>query len=354
MREQLKGQDLSFTDMAKIVGERWQILSADSREVYEKRAAATKEKYNQDLAEYKKTESYATYMEYLADFKAKNAAPQDTGKQDVIPNPHLDANSFSKESVGNKRIRLVAGESTGSNNGYDSHDSRGGKSAVFTPPAFQEESTRSTLDSRQSSRSGSYASDGQQSPRDIEEKESVSALPPYHSHGYMKTMSRDHTPSTRRPSTTAPYAAPLTKASSPPLTGVYRTHDLPFSLARPASAIYQDTPTSSVSSLPPIATAVQFDPHMYAKPGYAPHQRRITPDYGTSPHTPFQKIIDADGPRSIRTLPAPDFRRSSNAPPFLPPILPSFEMSSRTPSSLDTLLLAAKVAEKHDMPPPSS
>lgn len=78
MREQLKGQDLSFTDMAKIVGERWQVLSADSREVYEKQASTAKERYNAALAEYKKTESYALYMEYLADFKAKNA-PQDNG-----------------------------------------------------------------------------------------------------------------------------------------------------------------------------------------------------------------------------------------------------------------------------------
>jgi len=82
MREQLKGQDLSFTEMAKVVGERWQVLSADSREVYEKRAATTKEKYNLEIAEYKKTENYAAYMEYLADFKAKNA-PQDGGKHDL-------------------------------------------------------------------------------------------------------------------------------------------------------------------------------------------------------------------------------------------------------------------------------
>jgi len=82
MREQLKGQDLSFTEMAKVVGERWQVLSADSREVYEKRAAVTKEKYNVELADYKKTESYANYVEYLADFKAKNA-PENNGRHVV-------------------------------------------------------------------------------------------------------------------------------------------------------------------------------------------------------------------------------------------------------------------------------
>lgn len=79
MREQLKGQELSFTDMAKIVGEKWQMLSADAREVYERQAGAAKEKYNAELSEYKKTESYAQYMEYLAEFKAKNA-PSENGE----------------------------------------------------------------------------------------------------------------------------------------------------------------------------------------------------------------------------------------------------------------------------------
>ena len=72
MREQLKGQELSFTDMAKVVGEKWQLLSADSRELYEKRAGTMKETFNSEFTNYKKTEKYAQYQDYLAEFKAKN------------------------------------------------------------------------------------------------------------------------------------------------------------------------------------------------------------------------------------------------------------------------------------------
>lgn len=57
--------------MAKVVGQNWQALTAEQREAYEAEAAATKHAYNEELIEYKKTDSYKNYMEYLADFKAK-------------------------------------------------------------------------------------------------------------------------------------------------------------------------------------------------------------------------------------------------------------------------------------------
>ena len=72
MRDRLKGQDLSFTEIAKIVGERWQDLSTGQKEPCERRAQSLKEKYYADLAEYKKTPQYTQYQGYLADFKAKH------------------------------------------------------------------------------------------------------------------------------------------------------------------------------------------------------------------------------------------------------------------------------------------
>lgn len=76
MRESLKGQELSFTEIAKLVGERWQTLSPNSREACERQAAAAKEKYYAELAEYKKTPEYAQYQEYLAEFRAKHNQQQ--------------------------------------------------------------------------------------------------------------------------------------------------------------------------------------------------------------------------------------------------------------------------------------
>ncbi|GME32590.1 High mobility group HMG1/HMG2 [Neofusicoccum parvum] len=76
MRESLKGQELSFTEIAKLVGERWQTLSPSSREACERQAAAAKEKYYSELAEYKKTPEYAQYQEYLVEFRAKHNQQQ--------------------------------------------------------------------------------------------------------------------------------------------------------------------------------------------------------------------------------------------------------------------------------------
>jgi hypothetical protein len=75
VRESLKGQDLSFTEIAKVVGEKWQVLPADEREGCERQANAAKEKYYAELAEYKKTPQFATYQKYLEDFKAKHSVP---------------------------------------------------------------------------------------------------------------------------------------------------------------------------------------------------------------------------------------------------------------------------------------
>jgi len=72
MREDLKHKELSFSDMAKLVGERWQELDASEKEPCERKAQAMKEAYHIKLAEYKKTSEYAAYQQYLADFKARH------------------------------------------------------------------------------------------------------------------------------------------------------------------------------------------------------------------------------------------------------------------------------------------
>jgi hypothetical protein len=68
----LKGKDLSFTEIAKTVGERWQVLAPDEKATYESRSQAMKDHYYAQLAEYKKTQEYSQYQDYLADFKAKH------------------------------------------------------------------------------------------------------------------------------------------------------------------------------------------------------------------------------------------------------------------------------------------
>lgn len=93
VRDELRPHKLSFTEIAKTVGERWQDLKPEEKEQYESQAAAAKEVYNSELAKYKGTSQYRDYMRYLADFKARNA-PNTTGE---TPTPGI-ASSTSAES----------------------------------------------------------------------------------------------------------------------------------------------------------------------------------------------------------------------------------------------------------------
>ena len=98
MREELKGRNLSFTEIAILVGENWRNLSPAEKELYEKQAFSAKERYNNELAEYKKSNQYKEYSQYLAEFKARQSNQQQgTLRQTVngTPTIKLMANPFS-------------------------------------------------------------------------------------------------------------------------------------------------------------------------------------------------------------------------------------------------------------------
>lgn len=106
VRESLKGQDLSFTEIAKVVGERWQVLPTEEREGCERQANGAKEKYYAELAEYKKTPQYEAYQKYLEDFKAKHAAPTKGKRSKLETETSRSTRSSSRdhhERTGNRR-----------------------------------------------------------------------------------------------------------------------------------------------------------------------------------------------------------------------------------------------------------
>jgi hypothetical protein len=76
MREEHKGRSLSFTEIAKLVGERWQHLTHSEKHLYEEQALIAKERYNNELAEYKGMDSHKEYTQYLAEFKARQSTQQ--------------------------------------------------------------------------------------------------------------------------------------------------------------------------------------------------------------------------------------------------------------------------------------
>ncbi|ROW18315.1 hypothetical protein VPNG_00340 [Cytospora leucostoma] len=103
MREDLKGQNLTFTEIAKLVGENWQGLTQAEKEPYERQAQTAKEKYNQDLTEYKKTPEYRKYLQYLQDFKVKHAThsqDKEVSKRARISDPNNGDSSAINGSSG--------------------------------------------------------------------------------------------------------------------------------------------------------------------------------------------------------------------------------------------------------------
>ena len=81
MREDLKGRSLSFTKIAKLAGRSWQNLTAREKEPYEQQAFDAKEKCAIEFAEYRQTESYKAYSEYLLSF---NAELQESSRQGIV------------------------------------------------------------------------------------------------------------------------------------------------------------------------------------------------------------------------------------------------------------------------------
>ena len=118
VREEVKDQKLTFTQIAKLVGERWQKLDPEGKEPFEAEANAAKEKYNIQLSTYKKTDTHKDYTLYLTDFKSKHGGASEQKR------PRLDqessSGSISVRSALQSDLQIpgpgghVRGDSTGS------------------------------------------------------------------------------------------------------------------------------------------------------------------------------------------------------------------------------------------------
>ncbi|KAM5351683.1 hypothetical protein ACJ41O_004406 [Fusarium nematophilum] len=129
MREDLRSQNLSFTEIAKLVGENWQNLDPGEKEGYESQANADKEKYHRDLMEYKKTPDYRRYMQYLHEFKEKQA--KRTQANDASKRPRLDSTRLRH---GSSSSTMTPGGNTSSGSGSGSPRLQGSE----PPPSRRE------------------------------------------------------------------------------------------------------------------------------------------------------------------------------------------------------------------------
>lgn len=62
VRTELKDYNMSFTDLAKIVGDRWKSITPDEKEQYDRTALKAKEEYLEALAKYEQTDDHKVYM----------------------------------------------------------------------------------------------------------------------------------------------------------------------------------------------------------------------------------------------------------------------------------------------------
>ena len=80
VREEVNGQSMPFSEISKLVGEKWQALPPAEKEEWKELAAVPWEKYKQDLATYQQTDEYRKYEQYLAEFRAAQSARQNEGQ----------------------------------------------------------------------------------------------------------------------------------------------------------------------------------------------------------------------------------------------------------------------------------
>jgi hypothetical protein len=74
-RAALKDQNLSFAELAKIVGDQWKNLSHFEKQNYERMAMRAKDEFLAALERYKLTPEYKKYQTYLNEFKMKQSSP---------------------------------------------------------------------------------------------------------------------------------------------------------------------------------------------------------------------------------------------------------------------------------------
>ena len=67
---------LSFVDIAREVGRRWQNLVPEQKRIWESHAARAMQEFEAQMDEYKKTESWRKYQAYLSEFKAQQASAE--------------------------------------------------------------------------------------------------------------------------------------------------------------------------------------------------------------------------------------------------------------------------------------
>lgn len=349
VRESLKGQELTFTEIAKVVGERWQVLPADERESCERQANGAKEKYYAELADYKKTPQFEVYQKYLDDFKAKHAAPA-KGKRSKLETERTISTPSSShdqtERAANQRLSSAQPELPG---GYQRLDPSPPIGPARLPPGPSYSSKPTSPASHSLSGLNSPRTGGDMFPS-ISASPRSAVLPkePFHDtsstnpvRGLRSSMDA-HLP--YHPYTDPHYQPASTTPPSNPYVGSFQN---PVEL-------HPRRPMRDATRLPPLS---HEDTTLSSESGHSGHSISLAPYSGPG--------LPTDSIKTLRTLPQPipsigpsPSPLDRPPPPQLPLPAPSSQYQSpthdyRTQGPLAVLVrageLAARIADDEAM-----
>jgi hypothetical protein len=127
---------LSFVDIAKEVGRRWQTLPAEQKRVWESEAARALQEYEVAMDEYKQTDAWRNYQAYLSEFKAQQAQAQATkhrrpGTSRIDSFLNTESSRLSQASSEN-RIALAPSSSTGTETGTETEQCHNALTLAFS------------------------------------------------------------------------------------------------------------------------------------------------------------------------------------------------------------------------------
>ena len=88
-RERLKDQNLTFIEVSRIVGARWQTLPRTEKDAWKRQASKLLRDYKVALAKYQLSESHQRHKEYVGKFKRAQAAKKHDRVQNGILQPSI-------------------------------------------------------------------------------------------------------------------------------------------------------------------------------------------------------------------------------------------------------------------------
>ncbi|KAI5272075.1 hypothetical protein E4T47_04678 [Aureobasidium subglaciale] len=337
VRDELKGKDLSFTEIAKLVGERWQELQAHEKEPCEREAQALKDTYYSELRTYKKTPQYKAYQEYLIEFRAKHSesnAQGDAKKPKTRPSSgqsrsYDDSHMDGDEGVdGVECVDMVDGidGADGENNQVQpspTHSSPNTQTFRQFPPP-RPTSSGDTVSSYSTWRSTQQADPSTAVPH---RNPSISTFTTY-------TTSQDDDGSTSP------------RSSRPPLSSAHTSAPQQHQIHQQRPATKSPLPPHqqpSANTLPPLS---HLDAH-------APRKSSTTPLMNWPLHTTLPPIVPSGPNNHHNSTPSsmyssPTLRHVTNPPPVMHPMQNGDAGAERNKASLSTLLRASEHVDARD------